>query len=622
MASSDTTQQLERRCAHCGSVVPAGRAFCSHCGASVERPAGDDPLLDRVRALFGRELEIERELGRGGMAVVYGAFDPELQRRVAVKVLLPEVAQHPELAERFRREARMAAALQHPNIVSVYGVRSDAEMSAIVMQLVDGRSLDVALRDDPRLPLPVAGLLLAQVAEALQHAHERGVVHRDIKPANVLLDHDGHAVVSDFGIARREGGTRITDTGVVMGTVAYMSPEQCLGAEVTFASDQYSFGIMAFELLAGRRPFADGSVIDMLRAQVNDSPPHLSTVRADIPEAVAAYVMRTLEKEPGARHRDLREARRVFGALVGDAKSTTSVIAGMSRARRDGGAVSRSASTIVPAVTVPLAAAQPTVPLAPAPASAPRGKAGTLAAIAAGVVIVAAGLAWAVNHRGTATPGVAPTASQNGSPAPTADARVAGSAALGAPAATGPARRANESAAGGGGAVSASATPGVSATPTTPGAARAASDPAASSAQTASLPRDTVVAPAAAVTNAPTVAPSPAASATLGDARSVAREFITICNQRRAPDLERLGTLDGDDALRAELLRRVRSAPDFAAGFERVASSPNPAGDRFTTEFVIDAEWRGGSLLATVKLQATQQGGVWHVSAFGVTPSP
>ena len=247
------------------------------------------------------------------MAVVYLGFDLELERRVAIKVLLPDIAGDPEMADRFKREAKMVAALNHPNVIPIYGLRNSPTISAIIMQFVDGNSLDVVLRErgSSTLPLPVAGLILSQVAAGLEHAHARGVVHRDVKPANVLLDPAGQVFVSDFGIARwhdRGGGT---GSGVILGTAAYMSPEQCLGRRADAASDQYAFGVMAFEVLTGRRPFT-GRSSELLKAHINDPPPRLSEIRPDLMPEIESFVMRTLEKDPAARHPSLRDSRTFF----------------------------------------------------------------------------------------------------------------------------------------------------------------------------------------------------------------------------------------------------------------------------------------------------------------------
>lgn len=558
------------------------------------------------------------------MAVVYSAFDPALERRVAVKVLPPEIAETPDLVERFKREARLVASLQHPNVVSVYGVRTDGEISAIIMQFVDGRSLDVALRDDPMVPLPVAGMVLSQTAMALQHAHERGVVHRDVKPANVLLDKEGRAVVSDFGIARREGGTRLTGTGVVMGTVAYMSPEQCLGEGVTAASDQYSFGVMAFELLAGKRPFS-GNVVETLTAHVNDPPPSLAELRPDVPRDVTSYVMRALEKEPGNRHADLRDAERVLRALVRDPKGTTNVIAAMSVVRPKGtkpmpaiteGVTVMAPPPRAPAVSLPetVRMSEPAVskPAAAAPAApgAPRSRA-MIVVGATAVIMIAALAGWRLT-RGTST-----TAS------PTQDARQSGTVTPPPPQFGGvkpvPGVPNNPA-----GSTPLNAARGASPTNTSPQILNATAKDSAPAKPQQTAPvaaRDTAVGTtnvAAAVTTPPAAAPT--VSATRGDASAVLREFVTLCNHRQWQDLERLGALDGGTAgMRAELVQLVHDATDFAAGFDRGASSPIVSGDRFTTDFVIDLEWRGGKKLATVRLQAAQQNGGWHVVAFSVS---
>jgi serine/threonine-protein kinase len=607
-------------------VIPPGLAFCSQCGATVAPSAESDPLLDQVRALFGRDLEIDRELGRGAMAVVYGGYDPALQRRVAVKVLLPELAEVPELTERFRREARMVAALQHPNVVSVYSVRNDDMVSAIVMQFVEGRSLDVALAEQPMLPLPVAGLVLAQAASALQHAHERGIVHRDIKPANVLLGNDGRAIVSDFGIARRQGGAKLTGTGVMLGTVAYMSPEQCSTETVTPQSDQYSLGVMAFELLTGSTPFR-GNVAQVITAHIRQPAPPLADLRSDLPSAVVSYVMRMLEKDPNARHPDLRDAEHVFRALVRDAKAASTIVAAMSSVHpRPPGAsvVMRAAAPTVkaPAIAPPAPAQEPPSVAVPPPVAAidapekaqeqaPR-RAGLYIAGAAGLLAIVGAATWMATRSRTAGTSAATNLSTPSAAAATSRDSANERATAAIPDGNRLPTVAVQGGAGGASVPPARGAGGTAAAPAVPGPdAVAKPDPQAV--------RDSAAAPAAV---APTVAPAASvtgAIAALADARAVAREFVTICNQRRAGDLETLGLLDGDPALRTELLRLVRSAPELGAGFDRVASAPRVSGDRFTTDFVLDLQWRGGHKLTLVRVQAALQNGVWRATAFGVS---
>lgn len=274
-----------------------------------------DSLRSKLEALFGAEMAIENEIGRGGMAAVFAAFAPGLQRRVAVKMLLPQYADDQLVAERFLREGNTVASLQHPHVVSVYGVRSNEVTKAIVMQYIEGRSLDQVLAEQGTLPLAAVGSILTQVAAALQHAHDRGVIHRDVKPANVLIDLDGRAVVTDFGIARRKDGFATTQMGLVLGTTAYMSPEQRAGERVTPATDQYAFGVMAFELLTGRLPFV-GGLGDVIRGHMTEAPPLVSRLRAEIPQDVEELVNRLLAKDPVARWPSLAEAERIFGSLA------------------------------------------------------------------------------------------------------------------------------------------------------------------------------------------------------------------------------------------------------------------------------------------------------------------
>lgn len=289
-----------------------------------------DALRTQLQALFGSELIIEQELGRGGMAAVFLAFDPALERRVAIKMLLPEIAGDQDVAERFLREGRTVASLQHPNVVSVYSVRGGQGTNAIVMQFVDGRSLDTVVSAQRLLPLQAAGLILSQVSAGLQHAHERGVIHRDVKPANVLISRDGRAVVSDFGIARRNDGSASTKTGMVLGTWDYMSPEQRSGERVMPATDQYALGVMAFELLTGTLPFT-GDLGAVMRAHMLNDPPSLRGLRAEIPLAVESLVLRMLAKAPEDRWPTLYDAQRILGTLTPDTGSTTRQIAAFSK---------------------------------------------------------------------------------------------------------------------------------------------------------------------------------------------------------------------------------------------------------------------------------------------------
>jgi eukaryotic-like serine/threonine-protein kinase len=245
----------------------------------------------------GRYTVLQR-IGSGGMADVWLADDSHLQRRVALKVLHARFAQDGEFVERFRREAEAAAGLQHPNVVAVFD-RGDVDGTYyIAMQYLEGRTLK-QLIDDGLTP-EQAVALIRQVLEGARFAHRHGVVHRDLKPQNVIVDADGKATVTDFGIARA-GVSEITQAGSVMGTPHYLSPEQAQGFDVTAVSDLYSIGVMLYEALTGRVPFEADSAVAIAMKQVSQAPQRPSSINPQISPALDAAVMRALEKEPGSR---------------------------------------------------------------------------------------------------------------------------------------------------------------------------------------------------------------------------------------------------------------------------------------------------------------------------------
>jgi serine/threonine protein kinase len=286
----------------------------------VSSPAGGaavataDALLDTLRHAALGEYEILAEIGHGGMATVYLAHDLALDRKVAIKVLAPALLLMGEgMAERFKREARTAAALSHPHIIPIYAVKESESILYFVMKYVQGRPLDLIIRDVGPLPIPMAQTILAQVGDALGYAHRHGVVHRDVKSANIMLDEEGWAVVTDFGIAKVVQAEGLTMTGVTVGTPAYMSPEQCEKGAVTGASDQYSLGIVAYELLTGQLPFHAESTMSVMYAHFNQRPRAVTELRPDCPPNLGAAVMRMLEKEPAARWPSMEDVVAVCG---------------------------------------------------------------------------------------------------------------------------------------------------------------------------------------------------------------------------------------------------------------------------------------------------------------------
>jgi eukaryotic-like serine/threonine-protein kinase len=249
---------------------------------------------------------IVKKLGSGGMADVYCAEDSQLGRRVALKVLHRRFAEDPQFVERFRREASSAAGLQHPNIVAIFDRGEWDGTYYIAMEFVEGRTLKDIVREKGPAPPDAAVDITLQILRAARFAHKRGIVHRDIKPHNVLIDNDGRVRVTDFGIARA-GTSDMTETGSIMGTAQYLSPEQAQGRPVDARSDLYSIGIVLYELLTGRVPFDAESPVTVALKQVNEVPIAPRRLVPEIPPGLEAIVLRALEKDPARRFADADE---------------------------------------------------------------------------------------------------------------------------------------------------------------------------------------------------------------------------------------------------------------------------------------------------------------------------
>ncbi len=272
----------------------------------------NDYLHDRLVAAVGDHYLIDEELGRGGMAAVFRARDVRLNRRVAIKVLPPEMAFNAKVRSRFLREAQMAAQLTHPNIVPIYAVDERQGIVYFVMAFIDGESLAAHLARVRAMAVNQVREIIANVADALDYAHRQGVVHRDIKPDNILIDRiSSRPLVTDFGIARAAAEeSRLTVTGMAVGTPAYMSPEQAMGErEVDGRSDIYSLGILAYQMLAGETPFKATNTPAMLMKHVSEPPPPLRRQRSDVPASLAAAIERALAKKPEDRWRSGAELR-------------------------------------------------------------------------------------------------------------------------------------------------------------------------------------------------------------------------------------------------------------------------------------------------------------------------
>jgi serine/threonine protein kinase len=259
--------------------------------------------------LFADRYRLERRLGVGGMATVQLAFDTRLERNVAVKLLAEHLADDSSFVSRFRREALAAARLVHPNVVQVFdfGLDDATHRNFIVMEYVDGQSCAEILRERGTLPPDEAVEILAQSCRGLAYAHRHEVIHRDVKPGNLMRSRDGMVKLADFGIAKAAEQSDITKVGSVLGTAAYLAPEQARGEPAGPASDMYALGVVAYQLLAGRLPYEAASLTDLARLQDSGPPPRLDEVTTGVSPALAATVARALHREPEQRYADATE---------------------------------------------------------------------------------------------------------------------------------------------------------------------------------------------------------------------------------------------------------------------------------------------------------------------------
>jgi len=310
-------------CAKCHTPLPVDGRFCSHCGtpsgelAHVCPPDPTDELRQRLARTLSGRYEITGLLGRGGMAVVFLAEDLALERQVAIKVLPPEMSHDTKLIPRFQQEAKTAAKLDHPNIIPIYRVESEAGLVYFVMKYVTGRSLEQLLEEGP-LPIDLARRVLREAALALGHAHQRRIVHRDVKPANIMLEADGRVILTDFGISKAvQGASQLTGTGTIIGTPHYMAPEQAKGLEVDGRADQYALGIVGHQILTGKQPF-DGSAHSILYKHVFEPPPPMLLARPDVPRDFSSALERALSKDPEQRFPTMEA---FAAALGGDRRS-------------------------------------------------------------------------------------------------------------------------------------------------------------------------------------------------------------------------------------------------------------------------------------------------------------
>jgi serine/threonine-protein kinase len=307
-------EEVTTQCPKCQHENPDDTIYCGKCATPLQ-PSKDIGVtktiitpttgLQKVSTFAGRYQLIE-ELGRGGMGVVYKAEDTKLKRTVALKFLPPELTHIPDVKDRFMREAQAAAALDHPNICTVYEFDEAEEKTFISMAYVEGQSLRKKIESGP-FELDEALRIATQVAEGLQIAHKKGIVHRDIKSANIMVDDRNQAKIMDFGLARMTGTTLLTQEGAAMGTIAYMSPEQAKGEEVDHRTDIWSFGVVLYEILTGELPFKGEHEQAVVYSIRKDKPRPITELNAEIPQSIEQVVEKALEKDADKRYQQVDE---------------------------------------------------------------------------------------------------------------------------------------------------------------------------------------------------------------------------------------------------------------------------------------------------------------------------
>ncbi len=347
--------------------------------------------------------QIQSIVGRGGMGVVYQAYDTVLQRAVAVKVLPPQLTIDPEFVTRFQREAIASANLRHAHIVTVHDVGQQDGEYFIIMEYLEGDTLEQWLASHGPMPPAQAGKIVEQIAAALDHAHGRGIVHRDVKPSNIMLDSHDRAVLMDFGLVRAGEGLGPTRSTTVMGTPEYMAPEQVLGQAIDRRTDIYALGVVMFEMLSGRTPFAHTTPLATAHAHAYEAPPPLRSVNKAVSVPVEAVVMKALAKDPAARYQSAGELARDFtqavsGVMPAGLAASSSSAAG-SRRRP-------AASPAAGVKTVAMPSPSGGTPLAPA---RPAGSEKAGALVAAGILAMVAVLLGVVLWPRTGAVGDSPT---------------------------------------------------------------------------------------------------------------------------------------------------------------------------------------------------------------------
>ena len=354
-------------CSRCGSEITGKSKFCPSCGLDLMATTpihaiatGALQEMDLVREALASEYEIIEELGRGGMAMVYRARDRHLEREVAIKVLPFSLAFDAEFVERFQREARTAAQLEHPNIIPIYRVGRSGRVIYFVMKFLRGGSLSTVLGERRKLTPPEIRRLLVEAGGALGYAAQRGIVHRDIKPDNFMFDEFGQCVLTDFGIAKAASGQRLTGTGMSIGTPHYMSPEQARAQAIDGRSDIYSLGVVAYQALTGTVPYDGEDSFSIGYKHITEPVPVPQLITAD-ERRIFEVIKRMLMKDPADRFQSCEElVASIQGQPIAAAGSVRASVATVAAGAGTGG-VSGTVSPVVGGA--PLIVSQPTTPL-------------------------------------------------------------------------------------------------------------------------------------------------------------------------------------------------------------------------------------------------------------------